>query len=128
MKLGVKTIDYPKLEDPHGRKFEHGVIVKLVSTDICGSDQHIYHGRFVWDAALSKRSGKHRIYFAGRRSGSPQDLQRRFAQEARHRSAQHAETRDAKQHRRGPGISGTAPKSWRARNSIRYLRLSEGKC
>ncbi|UGV29161.1 formaldehyde dehydrogenase, glutathione-independent [Rhodopseudomonas boonkerdii] len=46
MKLEVKTIDYPKLEDPHGRKIEHGVIVKLVSTNICGSDQHIYHGRF----------------------------------------------------------------------------------
>lgn len=46
MKLEVKTIDYPKLEDPHGRKIEHGVIIKLVSTNICGSDQHIYHGRF----------------------------------------------------------------------------------
>ncbi len=46
MKMEVKTIDYPKLQDPHGRKIEHGAILKLVTTNICGSDQHIYHGRF----------------------------------------------------------------------------------
>jgi len=46
MKLKVESIDYPKLQDPKGRKIEHGVIVKLVTTNICGSDQHIYHGRF----------------------------------------------------------------------------------
>ena len=46
MKLKVESIDYPKLQDPKGRKIEHGVIVKLVTTNICGSDQHIYQGRF----------------------------------------------------------------------------------
>ena len=46
MKMEVKTIDYPKLEDPRGRKIEHGVILKIVTTNICGSDQHVYHGRF----------------------------------------------------------------------------------
>src|SRR5258708_21518582 len=46
MKMEVKTIDYPKLQDPHGRKIQHGAILKLVTTNICGSDQHIYHGRF----------------------------------------------------------------------------------
>lgn len=46
MKLKVESIDYPKMADPHGRKIEHGAILKIVTTNICGSDQHIYHGRF----------------------------------------------------------------------------------
>jgi glutathione-independent formaldehyde dehydrogenase len=45
-KVEVKSIGYPKLQNPKGKKIEHGVILKIVSTNICGSDQHIYHGRF----------------------------------------------------------------------------------
>jgi glutathione-independent formaldehyde dehydrogenase len=45
-KVDVQTIDYPKLIDPRGNKCDHGVIIKLVTTNICGSDQHIYRGRF----------------------------------------------------------------------------------
>ena len=46
-KLEVRTVDYPKLEDAStGKKIEHGVILKVVATNICGSDQHIYRGRF----------------------------------------------------------------------------------
>lgn len=41
----VQSIDYPKLIAPDGRKCNHGVIVKLVSTNICGSDLHMYRGR-----------------------------------------------------------------------------------
>jgi len=41
----VQSIDYPKLIAPNGRKCNHGVIVKLVSTNICGSDLHMYRGR-----------------------------------------------------------------------------------
>jgi len=50
----VKTIDYPELElkdgpgvNPKnvGRKCEHGVILRVVSTNICGSDQHMVRGR-----------------------------------------------------------------------------------
>jgi glutathione-independent formaldehyde dehydrogenase len=44
MKVEVKSIGYPKRQDPHERKIEHGVIIKLVSTNTCRSDQHIYHG------------------------------------------------------------------------------------
>jgi glutathione-independent formaldehyde dehydrogenase len=53
-KVEVQTIDYPELElkdgpgvDPRnvGRKTEHGVILKVVSTNICGSDQHMVRGR-----------------------------------------------------------------------------------
>ncbi len=46
-KLEVRDVDYPKLVDAtSGKKIEHGVILKVVTTNICGSDQHIYHGRF----------------------------------------------------------------------------------
>ncbi|VVC53448.1 L-threonine 3-dehydrogenase [Beijerinckiaceae bacterium RH AL1] len=45
-KVKVETIKYPELADPHGKKIEHGVILRIVATNICGSDQHIYHGRF----------------------------------------------------------------------------------
>jgi glutathione-independent formaldehyde dehydrogenase len=49
-KVSVETIDYPKLELPAGvpgrnRKCEHGVILKIVATNICGSDQHMVRGR-----------------------------------------------------------------------------------
>lgn len=42
----VETYDYPKLVDPRGNKTPHGAILKIVTTNICGSDQHIYRGRF----------------------------------------------------------------------------------
>jgi len=41
----VQSIDYPKFETPQGKKIEHGVILKIVSTNICGSDQHMVRGR-----------------------------------------------------------------------------------
>jgi glutathione-independent formaldehyde dehydrogenase len=53
-KVEVQTIDYPTFElkdgpgvNPAnvGRQVEHGVILKLVATNICGSDQHMVRGR-----------------------------------------------------------------------------------
>ncbi len=44
-KVEVQTIDFPKLVDPRGNKCNHGVILKIVSTNICGSDQHMVRGR-----------------------------------------------------------------------------------
>ena len=53
-KVEVQNIDYPKLElqdgpgvNPAnvGRKTPHGVILKNVATNICGSDQHMVRGR-----------------------------------------------------------------------------------
>src|SRR6201987_4675506 len=41
----VQSIDYPKFENPAGKKIEHAVILKVVSTNICGSDQHMVRGR-----------------------------------------------------------------------------------
>ncbi len=44
-KVEVQSIDYPKMENPAGKKIEHAVILKVVSTNICGSDQHMVRGR-----------------------------------------------------------------------------------
>jgi len=42
----VRSIDYPKLElKEQKRKCNHGVILKVVATNICGSDQHMVRGR-----------------------------------------------------------------------------------
>ena len=40
----VQSIDFPKLALGN-RKCEHGVILKIVTTNICGSDQHMVRGR-----------------------------------------------------------------------------------
>lgn len=32
----VRDIPDPKFEDPHGRKINHAVILKIISTNICG--------------------------------------------------------------------------------------------
>ncbi|MFJ6540340.1 alcohol dehydrogenase catalytic domain-containing protein [Streptomyces sp. NPDC091385] len=44
--MRVESLDYPKLEMPNGKKAPHGVILKIVATNICGSDLHIYRGSF----------------------------------------------------------------------------------
>jgi glutathione-independent formaldehyde dehydrogenase len=51
-KVEVQSIEYPKLRmpasetDPFGGKdAPHGVILKVVTTNICGSDQHMVRGR-----------------------------------------------------------------------------------
>jgi glutathione-independent formaldehyde dehydrogenase len=43
-KVEVQSIDYPKLAIGN-RKCEHSVILKIVTTNICGSDQHMVRGR-----------------------------------------------------------------------------------
>lgn len=40
----VQSIDFPKLALGN-RKCDHGVILKIVTTNICGSDQHMVRGR-----------------------------------------------------------------------------------
>ena len=52
-KVSVEDIDYPKLQMPDDvvegmglpRKAPHAAILKLVATNICGSDQHMVRGR-----------------------------------------------------------------------------------
>jgi len=48
----VQTIDYPKMQNPQGKAIEHGVILRIVSTNICGSDQHM--------CAVAPRRPRHR--------------------------------------------------------------------
>ncbi|MDR8019442.1 formaldehyde dehydrogenase, glutathione-independent [Nesterenkonia aerolata] len=51
--VAVESIDYPRLETPQevaqhfgiSRKAPHAAILKLVTTNICGSDQHMVRGR-----------------------------------------------------------------------------------
>lgn len=50
-KVEIQSIDYPKLAIG-SRKCEHGVILKIVSTNICGSDQHMVRGRTTAPAGL----------------------------------------------------------------------------
>ncbi|GAB2586888.1 formaldehyde dehydrogenase, glutathione-independent [Spirosoma areae] len=47
----VQTIDYPKLAIGD-RQCHHGVILQIVSTNICGSDQHMVRGRTTAPAGL----------------------------------------------------------------------------
>src|ERR1700683_3136702 len=44
-KVEVRSIDYPKMVNPAGKEISHGVILKVVVTNICGSDQHMVRGR-----------------------------------------------------------------------------------
>ena len=49
----VQSIDFPKLVNPtNGKKAEHGVLLKIISTNICGSDQHMVRGRTTAPAGL----------------------------------------------------------------------------
>lgn len=47
----IQEIEYPKLAIGD-RKCHHGVILKIVSTNICGSDQHMVRGRTTAPAGL----------------------------------------------------------------------------
>ncbi|WP_158806258.1 MULTISPECIES: formaldehyde dehydrogenase, glutathione-independent [unclassified Acidisoma] len=48
----VQDIPDPKLQAPDGRKIEHAAILKIVATNICGSDQHMVRGRTTAEAGL----------------------------------------------------------------------------
>ena len=60
-KVEIQDIDFPELElkdgpgvhpDNVGRKTPHGAILRIVSTNICGSDQHMVRGRTTAPAGL----------------------------------------------------------------------------
>jgi len=51
-RVEVQGIPFPKLQTPNGRKIGHGVILRVVSTNICGSDQHMVRGRTTAPAGL----------------------------------------------------------------------------
>ena len=47
----IQSIDFPKLIIGN-RRCDHGVILKIISTNICGSDQHMVRGRTTAPAGL----------------------------------------------------------------------------
>ena len=51
-KVEVQNIDYPKFQDPQGRPIEHGVILRTIASNICGSDQHMVRGRTTAPAGI----------------------------------------------------------------------------
>ena len=51
-KVEVQDIEFPKLS-LGDRKCDHGVILRVVATNICGSDQHMVRGRTTAPAGLT---------------------------------------------------------------------------
>ena len=51
-KVEVQNIDSPAFRNPAGKTIEHGVILKVVATNICGSDQHMVRGRTTAPAGM----------------------------------------------------------------------------
>lgn len=51
-KVEIQSIPFPELVAPGGKKANHGVILKVLSTNICGSDQHMVRGRTTAPAGL----------------------------------------------------------------------------
>jgi len=50
-KVEIQSIEFPKLSLGK-RKCEHGVLLKIVATNICGSDQHMVRGRTTAPAGI----------------------------------------------------------------------------
>ena len=48
----VQNIDFPSFRNPAGKAIDHGVILKVVTTNICGSDQHMVRGRTTAPAGM----------------------------------------------------------------------------
>jgi len=54
-RVGVEgqKIDFPTFRNPAGKTIDHGVILKVVTTNICGSDQHMVRGRTTAPAGIA---------------------------------------------------------------------------
>src|SRR3979411_117986 len=48
----VQNIDFPSFRNPAGKTIDHGVILKVVTTNICGSDQQMVRGRTTAPAGM----------------------------------------------------------------------------
>ena len=48
----VQNIDFPTFRNPEGKTIDHAVILKVVTTNICGSDQHMVRGRTTAPAGM----------------------------------------------------------------------------
>ncbi|HEX6467841.1 MAG TPA: formaldehyde dehydrogenase, glutathione-independent [Streptosporangiaceae bacterium] len=54
-KVEVQDLGFPKLElrEQNNRQLQHGVILKVIATNICGSDQHMVRGRTTAPSGLT---------------------------------------------------------------------------
>ena len=54
-KVEIQDLAYPALElrEQNNRQLQHGVILKVIATNICGSDQHMVRGRTTAPAGLT---------------------------------------------------------------------------
>src|SRR6201986_5188402 len=48
----VQKIDFPTFRNPARKTIDHGVILKVLTTNICGSDQHMVRGRTTAPAGM----------------------------------------------------------------------------
>src|SRR6201997_3040887 len=51
-RVEVQNIDFPTFRNPAGKTIDHGVILRVVTTNICGSDQHMVRGRTTAPAGM----------------------------------------------------------------------------
>lgn len=51
-KVEIQDIADPTFTNPAGKKIDHAVILKVLSTNICGSDQHMVRGRTTAPAGM----------------------------------------------------------------------------
>jgi hypothetical protein len=49
----VQKIDFPTFRNPAEKTIDHGVILKVVTTNICGSDQRMVRGRTTAPAGIA---------------------------------------------------------------------------
>jgi hypothetical protein len=49
----VQKIDFPTFRNPAGKTIDHGIILRVVTTNICGSDQHMVRGRTTAPAGIA---------------------------------------------------------------------------
>ena len=99
----VQDLDYPKLELPeqNNRPLQHGVILRVVATNICGSDQHMVRGRTTApgpdpgprDHRRGRRGRPRRRVHQGRRPGQ-RPLQHRLRALPQLQGAQHRRLRE----------------------------------
>jgi glutathione-independent formaldehyde dehydrogenase len=54
-KVEVQDLSFPELQlrEQNNRRLQHGVILKVIATNICGSDQHMVRGRTTAPAGLT---------------------------------------------------------------------------
>ena len=63
-RVEVQPLRFPELADPRGRRIGHGAILKVVATNICGSDQHMVRAAprrpraWCWGTRLPARSSR----------------------------------------------------------------------